>query len=95
VAWPRVSFAVLLFGFAFRLAQGLELILVEHGRFKALAQAFVEIIQLADLQLASRFATTFAAQCREADQYHQNRDHQGDGLRQKARVFSQKIHVSP
>ena len=96
---PRLGLGLLLvfllFSFAFGLAQGLELVLVEQAGLQALTQALVEIIQLADLQLAGGFTTTFAAQCCKADQYHQNSDHQGDGLRQKARVFGQKIHMSP
>jgi hypothetical protein len=42
---------LLLLGFPFGLAQGLELVLVEQGLLQALTQAFVEIIELADLQL--------------------------------------------
>ncbi len=95
--WLGLGFllAFLLFGFAFGLAQGLELVLVEQARLQALTQAFIEVIELADLQLAGGFATPLAAQRREADQYHQNSDHQSDGLRQKTRVFGQKIHVTP
>ncbi len=43
------------------LAQRLELVLVEQGLLQTLTQALVEFVQLADLQLAGRPASTFAA----------------------------------
>jgi len=85
-------FLLFFLGFSLGLAQGLELVLVEQGLLQALAQPLVEIIELADLQLAGRLASTLAAQCGKTGQDHQNGDHQGHGLGQKNGVLGQKLH---
>ncbi|MCY1436239.1 hypothetical protein D9M71_523570 [compost metagenome] len=85
-------FLLLLVGLGLGLAQGLELVLVEQGLLQAFAQLFVEIIELADLQLAGRLAPPLAAQGRKTGQDHQNGDHQGHGLGQKNGVLGKKLH---
>ncbi len=89
------GFLLFFLGLALGLAQGLELILVEQGLLQALAQAFVKVIELADLQLPGILAPALAAQRRKTDQHHQDGDDQRDGFSQKTCILSQKLHGTP
>ncbi|MCY1514887.1 hypothetical protein D9M68_494530 [compost metagenome] len=79
----------------FGLAHSLQLSLVQHRMLQALAQALVEVIELAYIQMAAGDAAIAPTQCGNGRQHHQDGHQHGDGPGQKACVLGKELHVYP